>query len=161
MARQRAKSRLRRRRSKTRRRTKRGRGGSYETSLTRRRRMPTGGRGIGSILKGLGRFAAKNAPQILKGARHLAGKSGNKTLKAIADSELLDAGANTLSKRFEGRGATKANKARAQARNAVNRLIKIYGKEGTRKILRSYMRAHGRGAVGKVLGGILSTIFPF
>lgn len=137
-----------------------GRGRNYESSSVRRRRTPAG-RGIASLLKGIGKFAAKNAPKILKGARYLAGKSGNNTLKAIANSELLDDGASLISKRFGGRGAMKNSAVRAQAKNAVRKLIKMHGVEGAKKILRSYVRTRGRGVVGKVLGGLLSSILPF
>ena len=136
-----------------------GRGG-YETSSTRRRRAPTadGGRGIASVLKGIGRFAAKNAPAILKGARYLAGKSGNKTLKSLASSSLLDQGASAISKKFGGRGG---GKLKVQARAVVRKLVRRYGEEGARKILRKYMSTRGRGAIGKIIGGILGSIFPF
>ena len=140
----------------------RGRGGSYETSSIKRRRTPTDGRGIGSLLKGLGRFAAKNAPTILKGVRYLANKSGNKTVKDLASSRLLDRGAAEVSKRFGGRGSSsKQNAARSQAKRAVRKLIKLYGVERTRNILRSYVKSRGRGVIGKVLDGLLSTILPF
>ena len=138
-----------------------GRGG-YETSSTRRRRAPTadsgGGRGIASVLKGIGRFAAKNAPAILKGARYLAGKSGNKTLKSLASSSLLDQGASAILKKFGGRGG---GKLKVQARAVVRKLVQRYGEEGARKILRKYMSTRGRGAIGKIIGGILGSIFPF
>ena len=135
-----------------------GRGVGYETSSTRRRRTPANGRGIGSMLKGIGKFAARNAPAILKGARYLAGKSGNKTLKSLADSQLLDQGSSALSNRFGGRSASKL---KTQARTVVRKLIRKYGEEGARKILIKYMSTRGRGVVGKVLGGILAKIFPF
>ena len=138
----------------------------YETSLVKRRRTPTGGRGIGSLLKGLGKFAAKNAPTILKGARFLADKSGNKTAKSLMSSRLLDRGASELTKRFGGRGGKSMmmggnNSAKRKAKTAVRRLIRRYGVEGTRRILRGYVKSRGRGTVGKVLGGILSSILPF
>ena len=136
-------------------------GRGYETSSTRRRRAPTtDGRGIGSILKGIGRFAAKNAPAILKGARYLAGKSGNKTLKSLASSSLLDQGASAISKKFGGRGGG-SKQLKSPARAVVRKLIRRYGEEGTRKILRKYMSTRGRGAIGKIIGGILGSIFPF
>ena len=137
-------------------------GRGYETSSTRRRRAPTtDGRGIASVLKGIGRFAAKNAPAILKGARYLAGKSGNKTLKSLASSSLLDQGASAISKRFGGRGGGCSKQLKSQARAVVCKLIRRYGEEGTRKILRKYMSTRGRGAIGKIIGGILGSIFPF
>ena len=135
-----------------------GRGVGYETSSTRRRRTPANGRGTGSMLKGIGKFAARNSPAILKGARYLAGKTGNKTLKLLADSQLLDHGASALSNRFGGRGASKL---KTQARTVVRKLIRKYGEEGARKILRKYMSTRGRGNIGKILGGLFSNVFPF
>ena len=117
-----------------------GRGTSYETSSTRRRRTPTRGRCIGSLLKGIGKFAAKNAPTILKGVRYMANKSGNKTIKALANSDLLDQSASAISKKFGGRGSMKSSSVKKQAKDVVRKLIKVYGEEGARKILRSYMK---------------------
>ena len=120
------------------------------------------GRGIGSLLKGLGKFAAKNAPTILKGVRSMVNKSGNKTLKSIVNSDFLDQGASAISKKFGGRGAVGGGGAiKKQAKSVIRKLIRVYGEEGTRKILRSYMKTRGRGMVGKVLGGILASILPF
>lgn len=140
----------------------RGAGSRYESSNVKRRRTSNvSGRGIVSALKNLGKFAARNAPTILKGARYLASKSGNKTLKSIANSELLDMGADRLSAKFKGRGAMKRSSVKQQAKNVVRKLIALYGEEGTRKILRKYMSTRGRGVVGKVLGNILATVLPF
>ena len=112
------------------------------------------GRGIGSLLKGIGKFAAKNAPT---------NKSGNKTLTSLANSELLDRGASAISKKFGGRSATMKGSAAAkrQAKTTVRKLIKRYGVEGAKKILRTYVKTRGRGAVGKILGVILATILLF
>ena len=140
----------------------RGVGSAYESSYVKRRRTPNvHGRGILSALKSLGKFAARNAPTILKGARYLVGKVGNKTLKNIAGSKLLDIGAEKLSENFRGRGVIKRSAVKKQAKIVVRKLVALYGQEGTRKILRKYMASRGRGVVGKVLGGILSTILPF
>ena len=113
------------------------------------------------MMKNLGRFAAKNAPTLLKGARFLAEKSGNKTIQSLANSEMLDKAASMASERFGGRGSASKSQAKRQAKTAVAKLIKLYGTEGTRRILRAYVKTKGRGVVGKVLGGLLSTIFPF
>lgn len=137
--------------------------GSYNTTSVKRRRAPTNpnGRGIGSALKGLAKFAAKNAPTILKGARFLAKKTGNETIQNIANSRVMDTVARNISKKYGGRGVMKKSSVKRQAKTVIAKMKKLYGDEGTRKIIRSYLKTEGRGAVGNVLGGILSTIFPF
>ena len=55
----------------------------------------------------------------------------------------------------------KRNAVRRQAKSVVAKLIKLYGREGARKIIASYMSSHGRGFIGKVLGSILGSILPF
>ena len=154
------------RRRRTRRRSGRGTN-MYETSSTKCRRTPTTGHGIGNFLKGLGKFAAKNSHNKLKGARYLAEKSGNKTLRNIANSELLDKGADFAQGRFGGRGASTV---RGKDRRAVNNLVRKYVKAGARKILRAYVnqakrksRGKGRGfisTIGKV-ANVLRSILPF
>ena len=95
----------------------------------------------------------------MKGVRYLSKKSGNKTLQSIANSKLLDQGADYLSDKFKGRGVRSST--RKQANTLVNKMIRLYGRDGTRKILASYMRANGRGVIGKVLANILGSILPF
>ena len=122
---------------KKRRRRRRGRG-IMDSSMTKRKRTSSG-RGIASVLKSLSKFAAANAPTILKGARYLAGKSGNKNIRRLANSSLLDTGAEFISKRFGGRGAMKINAVRRQAKSVVAKLIKLYGREGARKIIATWI----------------------
>ena len=136
-----------------------GRGRSFDSSSVKRRRSKTDGRGLASAFKSIAKFAAKNAPTILKGVRYLSKKSGNKTLQSIAKSKLLDQGADYLSDKFKGRGVRSST--RKQAKTLVNKMIRLYGRDGTRKILASYMRANGRGVIGKVLANILGSILPF
>ena len=114
-----------------------------DSSMTKRRRTSSG-RGIASVLKSLSKFAAADAPTILKGARYLAGKSGNKNIRRLANSSLLDTGAEFISNRFGGRGAMKRNAVRRQAKSVVAKLIKLHGREGARKIIASYMNSRGR-----------------
>ena len=164
MARQYRQRRVRRRRNK-----RGGRGGSkrYDSTSVRRRRSPTVGRGFGNFMKGLTKFAAKNSKNILKGARFLAEKSGKKTLQNIANSELLDKGAEFVEGRFGGRGASRV---RMRARRAVNALVRKYGKQGARKILRAYVnqakrksRGKGRGVISTIgkIANVLGSILPF
>ena len=143
---------------------RRGRGtkSMYESSNVKRRRSSNvHGRGAISKLKSLVKFAARNAPTILKGTRYLANKSGNKVLKNIANSELLDMGAEKLSAKFKGRGALKRSSVKRQAKATIRKLIALYGKEGTRKILQKYMSTNGRGFLGNLLGNTLSKLLPF
>lgn len=172
-ARNKYRSKGRRRRSGRRRKTsskrgrnykRRGRGARsmYESSNVKRRRTSNvHGRGIISKLKSLGKFAARNAPTILKGTRYLANKSGNKILQGIANSELLDMGAEKLSSKFKGRGALKKSSVKRQAKAAIRKLVALYGEKGTRKILQKYMSTHGRGLIGKVIANALKEILPF
>ena len=141
----------------------RGNGMGYETSSTKRRRNPMmRGRGIGMLLKVIGRFAAKNAPTILKGARFFARQTGNKMLNKLINSKALDKGAEMISDKFGGRGAMPIpSSTKRQPKSVVRKLIKLYGVDGARRILRSYVRSRGRGAIGKVIGSILSSILPF
>ena len=143
---------------------KRGRG-NYNTATVKRRRNPPtrlSGRGILSHVKKLATFAAKNAPTILRGARYLAKKSGNKTVSNIANSKLLDVAAKNVSKRFGGRGgALKPTAVKRQAKSVVNKLIKLYGAQGAQKILRAYLNTLGRGPVGSVIASVLGSILPF
>lgn len=76
---------------------------------------------------------------------------------------MADRGARAISNKYGGRGARpiKGNSPRLQAKAVVQKLINIYGKAGTKKILAEYMRTNGRGSIGKILGGILSSILPF
>ena len=124
-------------------------------------RRTSSGRGIASVLKSLSKFAAANAPTILKGARYLAGKSGNKNIRRLVNSSLLDTGAEFISHRFGGRGAMKRNAVRRQAKSVVAKRIQLYGREGARNIITSYMNSRGREVIGKVVGSILSSILPF
>ena len=74
---------------------------------------------------------------------------------------MLDKAAEMASQKFGGRGVMSKNKVKKQAKSAVSKLIKLCGSAGTRKILNAFMKSEGRGAIGKVLGGLLSSIFPF
>lgn len=143
--------------------SKRGRG-NYNTSTVKRRRNPPAnlsGRGIIDHIKKLAKYAAKNAPAILQGARFIANQSGNKTLSKYANSRLLDFAARKVSRKFGGRGVLKPTAVKKQAKTVVNKLIKLYGRQGAQKILRSYMKTVGRGPFGAMLGFALQNILPF
>ena len=155
---------------------KRGRGGmAYNASTTKRRRTPrgAGGRGFKSILKDIGKFAAKNAPHILKGARYLADKTGNKTVKNVMSSSMLDKGADEIVKRFGSGGGRGGNmqksKLKRDAFALVKRLLRRYGNKGTRKILMRYVKSitkakgkrGGRGNIGESVGKFLGSLFPW
>lgn len=157
----------RRRRRRVRRRNK-GRG--YNSTGIRRRRT---GRGVLSNLKKVGRFALKHQDKIIKGARFLAKKSGNKTIQKIANSGLVDKGAQLLQRHFgegntSGRGMSKGRKkkrlSKKKARAAVRSLIRKYGKTKTKRMLNQMVKNGGRGFVGQLIGGLaqgITSLIPF